>query len=290
MPEFVSIDSVKPASYNPRRIDEKEFSELCESLRVLGVIVPVIVNPANNVLVAGHQRTKAAKAIGLTELPCFYASNVSPSDEVLFNQIHNGTDYDKGIVGVMEAFEEPGWQQCPPERNQCNCERSGIVGEVVKLIQRYGNVLSCVAAMNGDVFSSAAYATACRKLNIPANVYVIEPEKEDFARKAFKASYGVFSYEHLQKNTWVQGLAQMHRHRDKRNDKGTKTKPRSCKSRLYENLVLPYVTKDMRILDFGCGKGLYIDMLAKEGFKAFGLEWYNNNGSAINIDPTWPTA
>lgn len=54
-----------PADYNPRKINEKSFEILKYSLNKFGIVKPVILNGKNNILTAGHQRTKACKAIAI---------------------------------------------------------------------------------------------------------------------------------------------------------------------------------------------------------------------------------
>lgn len=278
----IGVDEITPAKYNPRMIADDDFEKLKESVKRLGVIVPIIVNRRNGVIIAGHQRQKACKAVGIKEVPCFFAENVSLTDEVLFNQIHNGTDFDQGLKAVIDPQEATGYTAIPPEQNHAVCEYKAIVKEICVLIERYGNVLSCVATKGGEVFKAPAYADACRTLGIPANCYVIEPENEKYARKAFQGSYGVFTYDHLKKNTWVQGLAQKQRHSGKVTDSGLVSK-RSQKSKTYEELVIPNLRKDQRVLDFGAGKGQYAAMLNKRGYNIRTLEFYNNNGSSIIV-------
>ena len=186
MIELVSVDKIKPAPYNPRKINEKDFEKLCDSVSSLGIIVPVIVNRRNGVIVAGHQRTKAAKAVGIKEVPVLYADNVSLSDEVVFNQIHNGSDFDQGETAWIEPQEQTGFITLPVSQNHAKCTMKTIVNEVAKLLMRYGNVLSCVATKSGEVFKAPAYAEACRVLNMPANVYVVDERQEEFAKLAFR--------------------------------------------------------------------------------------------------------
>ena len=75
--ETISITKIHPASYNPRKITPEAFEELKGSLKTLGFILPIIVNKENMTIVAGHQRTKAAKAIGLDNLPVYYVDGIN---------------------------------------------------------------------------------------------------------------------------------------------------------------------------------------------------------------------
>jgi ParB family chromosome partitioning protein len=54
---------------------------------------------------------------------------------------------------------------------------------------------------------------------------------------------------------------------------------------LYTRVVLPYLQKhpSASVLDFGCGKGAYIAAVRKSGHPAVGVEFYNNNGSQIDV-------
>lgn len=97
MIETVKIDKIKPADYNPRRINAEQFEKLKQSLDIIGFSVPILVNRKNNVIIAGHQRTKAARAIGIHEVPAIKIDNVSAGDEIKFNQLHNGVDAQRGF-------------------------------------------------------------------------------------------------------------------------------------------------------------------------------------------------
>lgn len=89
MIDFIGIDKIKPAEYNPRKISEKQKEQLMESIQELGFVMPVIVNKANNVIIAGHQRTNAARQLGLNAVPVQFVENLDIGDEIRFNQLHN---------------------------------------------------------------------------------------------------------------------------------------------------------------------------------------------------------
>jgi len=70
------LADVIPSAANPRiiRKDDPKLAELTESIKALGVLVPVLVRPKPGdpgkwELLAGSRRRAAAKAAGLTELP-----------------------------------------------------------------------------------------------------------------------------------------------------------------------------------------------------------------------------
>lgn len=70
--EFIDICRIKPAAYNPRKISDEQLNNLRNSIRENGLVIPVIVNKNNMVIVAGHQRTRAAIECGLTSVPVMF--------------------------------------------------------------------------------------------------------------------------------------------------------------------------------------------------------------------------
>ena len=69
------IDELYPSPEQPRRrFDETELAELAESIKVHGVIVPLVVRPRDDgergyYLIAGERRWRAAQRAGVTEVP-----------------------------------------------------------------------------------------------------------------------------------------------------------------------------------------------------------------------------
>lgn len=262
------ISSLRPAAYNPRRISPGEFTKLRESVRALGVIKPVIVSEGT--IIAGHQRTKAMTAEGLETTPAHILGPVSVTEEIRFNQIHNGSDLDEtDELGVSISSLPVGWHVIKPSlvtiRNPL--ARGAIRRkEMLRLLAKHGPWGGAVALDNGRVISSGDYAACCVQLGMPLHVRVIPKDNEAMARSFLAASYGVYSYDHLPRTTWAQALAQMNR----LNGGGN----RELRSRTYEHAVLPNVTKRERILDFGAGKMAYVKRLDAAGYQIRGLEFY----------------
>jgi ParB family transcriptional regulator, chromosome partitioning protein len=92
-PEY-PLAGLKGAEYNPRRIDAESLEALRHSLATLGIAKPIIVS--DGLIVAGHQRTRALQTLGYEFAPAILLENVGISDEIRFNQLHNGTDFDSG--------------------------------------------------------------------------------------------------------------------------------------------------------------------------------------------------
>jgi len=68
----ISIDAILANPYQPRTSwDQQELEELAESIRLKGLIQPIVVRPAgaNFELIAGERRLRAARIAGLTAIP-----------------------------------------------------------------------------------------------------------------------------------------------------------------------------------------------------------------------------
>ena len=71
--EKIKIIDIEPNKNQPRRnFDAEALDELAESIKIYGVIQPIIVNKKDNYyeIVAGERRWRASKKAGLTEIPC----------------------------------------------------------------------------------------------------------------------------------------------------------------------------------------------------------------------------
>lgn len=73
MVEMLPVNSCQPCPWNPRVIAEDcpDMQSLTESIRVVGVLSPILVRPLGLVyqILAGERRWRAACAAGLTEIP-----------------------------------------------------------------------------------------------------------------------------------------------------------------------------------------------------------------------------
>lgn len=119
--EYVDINDITPYPFNPRD-NEKAIPAVAESIQAFGFLVPCVID-ASNVLVAGHTRTEAAKLLGLTEVPCIRADNLTQDQINAFRLIDNKVaeqaswDFDllAGEIGKLTDlgldFTKFGWKQ-----------------------------------------------------------------------------------------------------------------------------------------------------------------------------------
>lgn len=71
---YIPTDKIVPNPDQPRKeFDNEKLEELAQSIKENGVIVPLTVIKENGkyVLIAGERRYRAAKSVGLKELPAY---------------------------------------------------------------------------------------------------------------------------------------------------------------------------------------------------------------------------
>lgn len=73
---LVPISDLVPYANNARAHSKAQISQLRASLRQFGFVTPVLIDFDNNII-AGHGRVEAAKAEGMTEVPCVLVTNLT---------------------------------------------------------------------------------------------------------------------------------------------------------------------------------------------------------------------
>jgi ParB family chromosome partitioning protein len=261
------IAKLHPAPYNPREITPDALETLIASIGAIGFAKPIIANESGTII-AGHQRTKAASAMGMTTVPGFVVKNASTHDEVLFNQLHNGTDVDEHATPVdVGQSETLGFEMIEPGQIRCADKMPGVVfrNEICRLTMKYGGWGSAIATQSGQVIASKQVAASYKLIRQPLRVYRIPDRLAVDAASFTSRPYGVYSYKHIPRNSWIQTLAQPFRLRNETNRK---------MSNLYETMLLREIDGKRRILDFGCGQGDYVAQLSRIGFNITGMEFF----------------
>lgn len=272
---MVEISSLSPAEYNPRRLTIEAQNDLKESLSTLGIIKAIVIRKRNGRILAGHQRTKTMKLLGITECPAFCLENVSEYDEVRFNQQHNFTEVeiadDAPQIKVNIPRGSEGFVEVLPQdiilRN-----KGGEAGKVImltELITKYGQFANAVCDEEGNVIISGIYAKTIKLLRKPLWVYVLPKGMSIKAKYYFSKKYGEFNYDHIKRQTFIQSHAQIIRTPED-------TERHAYKSCLYETKVIPYIkgNKNLRILDFGAGLKGYYKLLKGQGYNIDAIEFY----------------
>ena len=106
---YLSPELVKPYENNPR-INDNAVEAVAESIRKFGFRQPVIIDE-DNVIITGHTRHKAAKVLGLKEIPCIYATDLSEEQVKAYRIADNKTGelatWDTGLLTIeLEELED----------------------------------------------------------------------------------------------------------------------------------------------------------------------------------------
>lgn len=85
--QYFFTDELKEYENNPR-INDNAVDAVAESIKQFGFKVPIIIDK-NNIIVAGHTRLKAAQKLGLENVPCIVADDLTPEQVRAFRIADN---------------------------------------------------------------------------------------------------------------------------------------------------------------------------------------------------------
>lgn len=116
---YKGVGDLIPYEKNPRN-NEQAVDKVANSIREFGFKVPIVVDKYN-VVVCGHTRLKAAKKLGLTEVPCVYADDLTEQqikayriadnkvselaswdEDLLTQELEDITDFDMSEFGLYD--------------------------------------------------------------------------------------------------------------------------------------------------------------------------------------------
>lgn len=107
--QLISTEKLIPYVNNARTHSAEQINKLRSSLREFGFINPVIIDRDYNVI-AGHGRIEAAKAEGISEVPCVFADYLTPAQKKAYiladNRMAMDAGWDEELLRVeIEALQ-----------------------------------------------------------------------------------------------------------------------------------------------------------------------------------------
>ncbi len=87
--ELLKLGDISPYENNPRKNDDA-VNAVAESIRQCTYITPIIVDE-NHVIIAGHTRYKAMKALGAEEIQCLICDGLSEEQKKKYRYLDNKT-------------------------------------------------------------------------------------------------------------------------------------------------------------------------------------------------------
>lgn len=105
---YIDINDIKPNAGQPRKsFDENKLEELAESIEQHGLIQPLVLRSAGQgyEIVAGERRWRAARMIGLKELPCI-VRELTDEENMLLAIIENMQREDLNPIEEAEGLKQ----------------------------------------------------------------------------------------------------------------------------------------------------------------------------------------
>ena len=105
--EKIEISKLKPATYNPRQITKKQYSDLKESIVSFGLVDPIIINKNGNIVIGGHQRLKICKELKYKDVDCVVLElNKEQERELNIRLNKSGGEWDMDILANEFDIDE----------------------------------------------------------------------------------------------------------------------------------------------------------------------------------------
>lgn len=104
---YAAIDKIRENPFQPReKFDQKKLDDLISSIKEKGVLQPVIVRDKDGgyELIAGERRLRAARALGIAEVPVI-VRNVSDADALELSLIENIQREELNAIEEAKAFQ-----------------------------------------------------------------------------------------------------------------------------------------------------------------------------------------
>ncbi len=106
--EELPVAAIRPNPYQPREhFDEEELASLAESIREVGILQPVLVRETDDgyELVAGERRWRAARRVGLQNIPALVRNtdDASSLEHALVENVHRS---DLNVLEEAAAFQQ----------------------------------------------------------------------------------------------------------------------------------------------------------------------------------------
>lgn len=107
-PSTLPIDQLQPNPFQPRdKIKKEDLEGLITSIKSCGILEPLVVahTPAGYQIIAGERRWRAAKEVGLTEVP-IYIKETTPKGMLEMALVENVQRVDLSPIERAQAFAQ----------------------------------------------------------------------------------------------------------------------------------------------------------------------------------------
>lgn len=180
---WVEVEKIKPNPYQPRKeFDEASLRDLSESIRMYGVLQPLVVTRAEIFdedgsmrveyeLVSGERRLRASKLAGLREVPAIIRTNTDDARIKLeLAIIENLQREDLNVVDRARAFDQLA--------NQFNLKHTQIAEKVGKSREYVSNTLR-VLLLPDDILDAVTQGRISEGHTRPLLMLKERPEEQN---------------------------------------------------------------------------------------------------------------
>ena len=105
--EILPISSLKPCARNPRTHSPRQVRQIADSIQVFGFTNPVLIDDDGGVI-AGHGRIKAAKLLGLEQLPTIRLADMTEVHRRAYiladNKLAENAGWDQELLALELAY------------------------------------------------------------------------------------------------------------------------------------------------------------------------------------------
>lgn len=84
----IAINKVYAYHNNPKEHSTEQIDKIASSIKNYGFTVPIVID-GDNEIIAGHARLKAAKKLGLSEIPCVIRGDLNDAQKRAFRIADN---------------------------------------------------------------------------------------------------------------------------------------------------------------------------------------------------------
>jgi len=162
VPQMIAIDQIRPSHMQVRaRFDAEPLSELAESIRMHGVLQPLLVRRHLDgyELIAGERRWRAARMAGLNSVPAVVRTDTGSDQQLVLGLIENLQRSD------LDAIEEArGLQRLTEEFGLTHDDVAQRIGKHRVSVTQSLRLLSACPAVQSAVSAGAITAGHARAL------------------------------------------------------------------------------------------------------------------------------
>ncbi len=95
--ERLKIDTIKPYENNAKMHPDEQVEQIAESIRKFGMVDPIGVWSADNIIVEGHGRLMACMKLGVKEVPVIRLDHLTDEERRAYALAHNQTTLNSGF-------------------------------------------------------------------------------------------------------------------------------------------------------------------------------------------------